>query len=39
MLLVDDYSRMSWITFLREKFEALGKFKMFKSMIENQANV
>lgn len=36
MLLIDLYSRMTWVTFLREKFEAFDKFKIFKSMIDNQ---
>ena len=34
MLLIDDYSRMVWVTFLREKSEALEKFKIFKVMVE-----
>lgn len=34
MLLSDDYSRMMWVSFLREKFEALDKFKIFKAMVE-----
>lgn len=36
MLLIDDYSRMTWVTFLREKSEALEKFKKFKVMVENE---
>lgn len=31
MLLIDDYSRMMWVTFLREKSKALKKFKIFKA--------
>lgn len=27
MLLIDDYSRMAWVTFIREKIDALDKFK------------
>lgn len=34
MLLIDDYSIMMWVTFLREKLEALEKFKIFKAMVE-----
>ena len=34
MFLIDDYSRMMWATFLREKSEALEKFKIFKAMVE-----
>lgn len=36
MLLVDDYSTMTLVTFIREKLEALDKFKAFKSMVENE---
>lgn len=36
MLIIDDYSRMCWVTFLGEKSEALGKFKLFKVMVENE---
>lgn len=34
MLLIDDYSRMMWVTFLKKKLEALDKFKIFKVMVE-----
>ena len=36
MLVIDDYSRLTWVTFLKEKYEALEKFKIFKALIENQ---
>lgn len=36
MLIIDDYSRMCWVTFLGEKLEAFGKFKLFKKMVENE---
>ena len=36
MLVVDDYSRLTWVAFLKEKFKALEKFKTFKAMTENQ---
>jgi hypothetical protein len=29
MLFIDDYTRMTWVTFLKEKFEAFKKFKSF----------
>ena len=32
---IDDYSRNTWIYFLKNKSEVSGKFKEFKSMIEN----
>jgi len=38
MFLIDDYSRMTWVTFLKEKSEALSRFKIFKSMVENEIN-
>ena len=31
-----DYSRLTQVTFLKEKFEAFEKFKVFKALIENQ---
>ena len=39
MLLIDDYSRMMWATFLREIFEALEKFKIFKAMVEIETSL
>lgn len=36
MILIDDYFRMTWITFIREKYEARDKFKCFNYMIENE---
>lgn len=38
MLLIDDYYKMTWVTFLEEKSEAFERFKVFKSMVENQVN-
>jgi len=39
MLFIDDYIRMTWVTFLREKFEAFEKFKYFKDSVENETNL
>lgn len=39
MLLIDDYTRMTWVTFLREKAQALDRFKVFKDMVENEVNL
>lgn len=39
MLLIDDYSRMTWETFLKEKLEALYRFKSFKYMVENEMDL
>ena len=33
---IDDYSRLTWVAFLKEKFEAFEKFKNFKALTENQ---
>ena len=38
MLLIDDYTRMTWVAFLKEKLEAFMKFNAFKALVENQAN-
>jgi hypothetical protein len=35
---IDDFSRKTWIYFLRKKEEVLEKFKEFKSLIENHTN-
>ena len=36
MLIIDDYSRLTWAAFFKEKIEALEKFKIFKALTENQ---
>jgi hypothetical protein len=36
MLIIDDYSRLTWVSFLKEKAEAFEKFKIFKDLTENQ---
>ena len=36
MILVDDFSRIVWVTFFKEKFEAYDKFKIFKNRFENE---
>ena len=36
MLLVDDFTRMCWVFFLKEKSEAFQKFKTFKILVENE---
>ena len=38
MLLIHDYTSMTWVTFLKEKSEAFMKFKSFKSLVENGRN-
>ena len=32
MLIIDDFSRMTWVAFLKNKSEALEKFKTFKAL-------
>ena len=38
MFLINYYTRMTWVTFLKEKSEAFEKFKIFKTMVENETN-
>jgi hypothetical protein len=33
---IDDFSRNTWIYFLRKKFECFDMFKEFKALVENQ---
>jgi hypothetical protein len=33
---IDDFSRNTWIYFLRKKSEVFHRFKEFKSLVENQ---
>jgi hypothetical protein len=36
MLVTDDFSRLMWVAFLREKYDVFEKFKNFKALAENQ---
>lgn len=36
LLLTDDYTRMSWVFFLKSKGEVFANFKTFKAKVENQ---
>ena len=36
MLVIDDYSRLTWVTFLKKKSKAFENFKVFKALTENQ---
>ena len=36
MLIIDDYSRLTWVAFLKEKSKAFEKLKVFNAMTENQ---
>ena len=35
---IDDFSRMTWIYFMKEKSQAFGMFLKFKAMVENQSD-
>jgi hypothetical protein len=39
MLIVDDYTRLTWVFFLKEKSEAFEKFKIYKAVVENETNL
>jgi transposase InsO family protein len=39
MFLIDDYKRMTWVTFLKKKYEAFEKCKAFKSLLENEIDL
>ena len=36
---IDDYSRMVFVYFLRNKSDCFEKFKYFKAMVENEKNL
>jgi len=36
MFLIDDYKRMTWVSFLKLKSEEFDKFKALKSLVENE---
>ena len=36
MLVIDDNYRITWVSFLKEKYEVFEKFKIFKALTENQ---
>jgi hypothetical protein len=39
MLLVDDYTRMTVVFFLKNKSESFEKFKIYKEMVENEMDL
>jgi transposase InsO family protein len=39
MLIVDDYTRLTWVFFLKEKSEAFEKFKIYESLVENETDL
>ena len=36
VLFIDDYSRKTWIYFLKTKDEVFGRFQEFRALVENQ---
>jgi transposase InsO family protein len=36
ILFIDDYTRMTWVYFFKEKSEAFKKFVIFQHMVENE---
>ena len=36
MMFIDDFTRMDWVFFHKEKSEAFNKFKAFKILVENE---
>ena len=36
MPIIDDYSRLTWVSFLKNKAEEFENFKIFKDLTENQ---
>ena len=39
MLLVDDYTRMTWLCFLKKKSKSFEHFIIFKEMVENETDL
>ena len=39
MLLIDDYTRMTWVCFIKIKSEAFECFKIFKEIVENETDL
>ena len=39
MILFDYFTRMMWVAFNKEKYEAFEKFKIFKNRFENEYGV
>jgi transposase InsO family protein len=39
MILIDDYTRMTWVCFLKKKSKAFECFKIFKEIVENEIDL
>jgi len=38
MLMINDFRKMIWVSFLREKIDAFDKFNNFKAMDKNETD-
>ena len=39
LLFIDDFSRKTWVYFLKQKSEVFGAFKKFKAMVEKESGI
>ena len=39
MVFFDNFTRMMWVAFLKEEYEAFEKLKIFKNRVENESSV
>ena len=39
MLMIDDYTKMTVVSFLKRKFEAFECFKIYKELVENETDL
>jgi hypothetical protein len=39
MIFIDDYSRKTWIYFLKTKDEVFDRFKEFRALVENHVEI
>ena len=39
MLMIDDYTRMTVVSFLKKKYEAFECFKIYKELVENESDL
>jgi hypothetical protein len=38
LVLVDDYTRFTWVYFVKEKYEVFSRFQVFKATVEGVLN-
>ena len=39
MLMIDDYTRMTVVSFLKKKYEAFECFNIYKDLVENETDL